>query len=254
MPVDFPQASRVPRPQSADGPRLTLAEHLEELRRRLGISLLALCLAVAVSLAQVERIIQWLRRPAEGLLPRFAFFTPTEPLMAYLKVAVLAGLILAMPVILTQLWGFVRSGLIARERSLGLVFVWWGSLQFAAGVAFAYVALLPVSLRVLLGIGRGVLEPVISIDRYLSFVTALVFWCGFVFELPVVLLVLAKVGIVTPEWLRQQRPYAVLILVIIAAVVTPTTDPVSLLLMAIPLLFLYELSIFITRLVVKHGE
>jgi len=228
-------------------PSLTLAGHLEELRRRLGVSLAAVLIAAGISATQVERIIEWLRRPAEPFLVRFAYFSPAEPLGAYIKVAVLAGLILAMPVILSQLWGFVRSGLTPRERALGLAFVAWGSAHFALGAAFAYAVLLPVSMRVLLGIGRGTLEPVLSIDRYLAFVTTLVFWCGAVFELPVVLCLLSRVGIVTPEWLRQQRPYAILLLVIAAALVTPTTDAVSLLLMAGPLWLLYELSIVMAR-------
>ena len=156
-------------------------------------------------------------------------------------------LILAMPVILAQLWGFVRSGLTPRERSYGLAFVWWGSALFLTGVVFAYYVLLPASLHMLLSIGKQYLEPMVSINAYLSFVTTLTFWCGVIFELPAILFLLAKVGIVTPEWLRQQRAYAILILFIIAAVVTPTTDPVNLFLMAIPMVALYELSIWITR-------
>lgn len=233
------------------GPQLTLAGHLEELRRRLGVCLLALLAAIGLSAVWVERIIAWLSWPAEGLIPQFAYFTPTEPLVAYIRVAVLGGVTLAMPVMLWQLWGFVRSGLTAKERAAGLVFVGWGSLQFVAGAAVAYYTLLPAGLRLLLGIGEGSLTPVISIDRYLDFVTTLIFWTGLVFELPVLLVILAKLGIVTAEWLRQQRPYAILVLVIVAALVTPTTDPVSLLLMAVPLLTLYELSIVITRLVLK---
>ena len=234
-------------------PRFTLADHLEELRRRLGIALAALLVGVGVSFTRVEWIVQWLRRPAGEWLPPFAYFSPVEPLLAYVRVAVLGGLALAMPVILMQLWGFIRSGLTPRERSLGLAFIGWGSVQFLAGAAFAYYGLLPLSLRVLLGIGRDFLQPVLSIDRYLAFVTALLFWCGLVFELPVVLWVLSRIGIVTPAWLRQQRPYAVLILVIIAAVVTPTTDPVSLCLMAVPLVLLYELSILIARVALPRG-
>ena len=172
---------------------------------------------------------------------------PIEPLVAYVKVACLAGVLLAMPIILSQLWGFVRAGLSRRERSYGLTFVWWGSVLFAAGVAFAYYVLLPVSLRFLLGIGHGTLAPVISIDTYLSFVTSIAFWCGVLFELPAVLYLLATVGVVTPAWLRQSRPYAILVMVIIAALVTPTTDPVSLLLMAAPMVLLYELSILTVR-------
>ena len=237
-------------PIRQEGPRLPFAEHLEELRRRLAVSLLALLLAVGLSFTQVERIVGWLQRPAAGRLPRFAFMSLTEPLLAYLNVAMLAGCVLAMPMLLAQAWGFVRSGLTPKERAYGLVFIWWGSLHFLLGAAFGYFFLLPVSLRVLLGIGASYLEPVISIQRYLSFVTSLVFWCGVIFELPVLLVVLTKVGIVTPTWLRQQRPYAMLVLVIIAAVVTPTTDPVNLLLMAVPLILLYELSILLAQFVV----
>ena len=163
----------------------------------------------------------------------------------------LAGLILAMPVILAQLWGFVRSGLTKRERSYGLAFIGWGSVLFLTGVAFAYFILLPASLHLLLGIGRSYLEPMLSIDKYLSFLTTLAFWCGIIFEIPAVLFLLAKVGIVTSEWLRQQRAYAILILFIIAAIVTPTTDPVNLFLMAVPMVLLYELSIWITRLALR---
>lgn len=236
-----------PTARSEAAPALTFAGHLEELRRRLGVSLAALLVAIGISASQVDRLIVWLRRPAEGLLPAFAFFSPTEPLIAYVKVACLAGVILAMPVLLSQLWGFVRTGLTPRERAVGLAFVWWGSVLFATGVAFAYYLLLPVSLRFLLGIGQGTLEPVISIDTYVSFITSLAFWCGVVFELPAIMLLLAKVGVVTPAWLRQSRPYAVLVMVIIAALVTPTTDPVSLLLMAAPMVLLYELSTWLAR-------
>ncbi len=235
-------------PPALPGREQTLAEHLEELRRRLGISLAALLIAVGIAWTQVDRIVEWVQQPAAGRLAHFAYFSPAEPLVAYLKVSVLAGLLLAMPVILWQVWGFIRTGLTPKERIWGQLLVGWGSLQFAAGVAFAYLVLLPLSLHMLLAIGEGRLIPVISIDRYLSFVTSMAFWCGLAFELPVVLYVLSRVGIVTAEWLRQQRAYAVLALVIIAAVVTPTTDPVSLLLMAVPLIVLYEISILVTRL------
>ena len=234
-----------------DEPRLTIAGHLEELRRRLGVSLAVLLLAISVSFTQVERLMLWLQRPVDDLLPRLAFFSPTEPLMAYMKVGTLAGLILAMPVILSQVWGFVQAGLTRQERSYGTIFMVWGSLQFLAGAAMAYYGLLPVSLGFLLGIGQPHFEPVISIGRYLSFVTTMIFWSAVTFELPVVLFLLARVGIVTPEWLRQQRPYAILVLVIVSAIVTPTTDPFNLFLMAVPLMLLYELSILMTRLAMR---
>ncbi|MBI2093330.1 MAG: twin-arginine translocase subunit TatC [Candidatus Omnitrophica bacterium] len=231
---------------------LTLADHLEELRRRLAFSLLFLFAGIAIAATQLDLILQWLKRPAQPWLEHFAFFTPTEPLIAYTKVAVLSGLVLAMPFILAQVWGFVKIGLTVRERNLGLLFIGWGSFQFLLGVVIAYVLLLPASLNILLGIGQEELVPIISIDRYLSFVTTLGFWCGIIFELPVVLFLLARVGIVTSEWLRQQRPYAILVLVIVAAIVTPTTDIVSLVFFAIPMVVLYEASIWLTRFTRSH--
>ena len=226
---------------------LTLAGHLEELRRRLAIGLAALCLGIGISATQAERLMRWLQQPAQPYLTRFAFFSPTEPLLAYLKVAVLAALTVSMPVLLWQLWAFVRTGLTIRERHMGLALAGWGSALFVGGAAFGYAILVPVSLRVLLSIGRDRLEPVISIDTYLSFVSTLLLWCGVIFELPIVLWLLAKVGVVTPEWLRQQRPYAILVLVILAAIITPTTDPVNLLLMSCPLIVLYEVSIHVAK-------
>ena len=242
-------------PESSRPPQelfLSLAGHLEELRRRLGLSLAALFVAVGVSLVWTERLIRWLQQPVAGFLPRLAYFSPVEPLMAYLQVACLSGVMLAMPVILWQGWGFIRSGLTPRERSSGFTLIVWGSAQFLAGAAFAHYGLVPVSLRFLLGIGSDFLQPVISIGQYLSFVTTLIFWCGIIFELPVVLVVLARIGIVTSEWLRQQRPYAILALVILAAIVTPTTDPVNLLLLTMPLILLYELSIHLARFAGRH--
>ena len=243
MPPSTPSAS----PPEV-GARLALADHLEELRRRLAAGLLALITGCLVGLVFADKIITWLRQPAGVLLERFAFFSPLEPLMAYLKVALVAGLAMSMPVLLWQAWAFVRPGLRPQERRYGLIFVGWGSVQFLLGAAVAQYLLLPVSLRILLGMASDVMIPVISIDRYLTFVTSLILACGLLFELPVVLVILARLGIVTSEWLRQQRPYAVLVLVITAAVVTPTTDPLNLMLMAVPLVLLYEASIHLARL------
>ncbi len=245
------RAPSLPDDPTRDRP-IAVSDHLDELRRRLGVSLAALLVAVGISATQAGRLVEWLRRPAGEALPRFAFFSPTEPLVAYLKVAALSGIALAMPVILWQAWAFVRAGLTRQERWRGVVLIWWGSVSFLAGLAFAYGVLLPLSLRVLLGLGAGQFEPVISVDRYLAFATTLLFWCGCLCELPVVLWILAVAGVVTPEWLRQQRPYAVLALVVVAALVTPTTDAVTLGLVALPLLLLYELSIIVTRLAMRR--
>ncbi|MBI3011766.1 MAG: twin-arginine translocase subunit TatC [Candidatus Omnitrophica bacterium] len=142
--------------QRGEEPRLTVIGHLEELRRRLGISLAAFLIAAGISATQMERILHWLQQPVHPLVPAFAFFTPTEPLIAYTKVAVLSGFLLAMPVMLSQFWAFVRPGLTRRERAYGLAFVGWGGAQFLAGGMFAYrpVPLLRDGARVLV---RGAL-------------------------------------------------------------------------------------------------
>jgi sec-independent protein translocase protein TatC len=229
--------------------RLTLAEHLDELRRRLAVCLVAVALGSGVGFAFAGHLLELLKRPAGVWLPHLAFFSPTEALFAYVRVAVTFGIVVALPVLLYEVWAFIESALTRVERFYGLLFVWLGSLLFAGGVAFAYAALLPVSLRVLLTIGGPSLMPMISVSRYLSFALGLLIACGAVFELPLVIVLLAKLGAVTPQLLRQQRGLAIVIILVVAALLTPTTDALSLLLMALPLLALYELSILLARLV-----
>lgn len=226
--------------------RLTIPEHLHELRRRLGVSLFAVVVASVVSAAFADRILAWLKRPAEPYLTQLVFFSPTEGLMAYLKVIVVSGVVLAMPVVLYQVWGFVRPALTWKERSYGLSFVGWGSVLFALGGMFAYTVCLPVFLKLLLTIGRGTLEPLISINQYLSFVLGVIVLCGVLFELPVAVVMLTKLGVVSADWLRRSRALALLAMLIMAAVLTPTTDAVSLLLVTIPMALLYEVGVAIS--------
>ena len=235
-------------------PRLTVTEHLEELRRRLTVCVLTIVATTVLGFLWADRVIEWLRRPAGDLLPRLAFFSPTEALLAYCKVALITGVALAMPMVLYHIWAFIRDGLTPRERRYGLILVGWGSALFAAGVAFAYALCVPMFLQFLLRIGGPSLEPVISINQYLGFVTGVLLSCGVMFELPLALVVLAKLGIVTPAFLERQRSWALVVILIIAAVVTPTTDAFTMVLMALPLFVLYEASIWICRLTVRPRE
>ena len=227
---------------------LTFTEHLEELRRRLGICLLAVLAGAVISWRFGDRVLLWLRRPAGELLPRFAFFSPTEAFAAYMKLAVACGVALAMPVILYQLWSFVRTALTWRERAYALAFGIWGTVLFVLGAWFAYAWCLPLFLKFLLGIGQPYLEPVISITRYLSFVLGMLVTCGVLFEMPLVIFMLARLGILAPDALQRHRAAALLVLLVVAAIVTPTTDAVSLLVLTAPLLVLYEVSILVARL------
>jgi len=240
-------------PDHLESTRLTVVEHLEELRRRVGLCLLTVFATSGATLWFADRLIGWLQRPAGTLLPRLAFFSPTEALIAYMKVAVVGGSVLALPVILYQVWAFLRPGLTVRERLYALVFVWWGSALFVLGAALAYGVCLPLFLRFLLTIGSPHLEPVLSVSRYLSFVLGVMLTCGLLFELPVVVFVLTRVGIMTPHTLRRRRGLALLVLVSVAAVVTPTTDVLSLILMTIPLVGLYELSIVVSSVSARRS-
>ena len=258
MPMDTklsePQPPQVIAPDAdheragADDRRLPVTGHLEELRRRLWVCVGAILLGSGLSFAWTGQLIDWLKRPAGALLPRLTFFSPPEALLAYMKVAVMAGLVLCVPIVLSQLWAFVRPGLARKERSHGLAFIWWGSALFLAGGAFAYWVILPVSLRFLLAFGGGQLEPVISISRYLSFTTMVILACGVVFQWPLVVFLLAKLGVIRPQALRRKWRHAVVGMVVVGAILTPTTDVATLMLMTVPMLVLYEVSIWIARI------
>lgn len=232
--------------------RLSIVGHLEELRKRLWKCIAVIVLASMISFAWTGRLIEWLKRPAGPVLGRLVFFSPPEAFLAYMKAAITVGLFISAPVILAQVWAFVSPGLTARERRYGFGFIWWGSVLFLAGGAFAYWALLPMSLRFLLSFGNGQVEPVISISRYLSFTTMMILSCGLAFQLPLVMFVLARLGLVSAHMLRQKWRHAVVAIVVAAAILTPTTDVATLLLLAVPMLALYELSIWVMGFSASH--
>jgi sec-independent protein translocase protein TatC len=178
-------------------------------------------------------------------LPQLAFFGPAEAIVAYMKVAVAFGIAIAMPMILWQCWSFIRPGLTRQERQFGVALIQWGGLLFLAGCAFAYWVLLPMSLRFLMQFGSRHLVPVISVSQYLSFTTTMILVCGAIFEVPIVVFLLARLGFVTPALLKRQWRQAVLAVLVASALITPTPDIVSMLLVAVPMLALYEASIWV---------
>ena len=232
-------------PRSVEDRPRNVLEHLEELRRRLWVCVMTVGLAAGAGFGLGDRLMEWLIHPASAVLPRLAFFHPTDALTAYLSVAIVFGLVAASPVVLYQVWAFVRSGLTWRERYYGFMLVSWGTGLFALGAAIAYGVVLPIFLKFLLSVGGPQLEPVISINAYLSFVLGTMVICGLLCELPLAIVLLTRLGVVTPALLRRQRRLAVLAIAIISALVTPTTDAVTMGVVAIPLLGLYELSVWI---------
>jgi len=222
---------------------MTIVEHLEELRTRLLISLAAFVVAMLFSFLFVEPILQLLIRP----VGRVVFLAPTEAFFVRLRVAALSGAFLSLPLVLYQVWRFVGVGLTPTERRSTISLLPFSLALFVGGAAFAFFAILPVGVRFLLGYQTESLVPMISVGAYTSFATAFVLAFGLVFQLPIVILFLARIGVVTPASLVAGRRYALLGIVVLSAFLTPGGDVFSQALMAIPTYLLYEASIWIAR-------
>ena len=222
-------------------------DHLEELRWRILWSLVAIVVGTIVGwllLGKID-IIEVLKRPIAPYLPggRLVFTSPAEPFMLTLKVAFALGCLLASPIVIYEIWAFLSPALYARERRLIVPALAIGVVLFLAGAAACYQWLLPAALKVLLGFQRADLSAMITIDRYFAMAVPFVVGCGLVAELPLVVTILAALGVVTPQFLARQRRYAIVIAAFLAALLTPP-DAVSMLLMLVPLLLLYEISIW----------
>ena len=224
---------------------MTIVEHLEELRKRLLYSLAAFGVATSAGYLFVERILAVVLRPVGQVV----FLAPTEAFFVRLKVAALAGVFLSLPVMLYQLWRFVSVGLTPTERRYSLSLIPAALALFVSGAAFAFLVILPIGVRFLLSYQTPNLVPMISVQAYTSFVTAFILAFGLLFQLPVVILFLARLGVVTPASLTAGRKYALLAIVTASAVLTPGGDVVSQMLMAVPTYILYEVSIWVARLV-----
>lgn len=230
---------------SEDLPRMTLLEHLEELRRRILYSLVAVAVTFGVCWFFIDEIYALLERPIRPFLEpdqKLAIFGVPDAFFLYIKMAILAGLFLAAPIVLYQVWCFVAPGLYRRERHWAAAFVLFGTGFFAAGGVFAYLVASPFAIEFLLGMGKQ-FEQVIAVDRYLRFEMTLILGLGVMFELPIVIFALAQMGVVTPRFLMRHFRWAVLIIFIIAAVITPTPDVVNLCIFAVPTIFLYLLGV-----------
>ncbi len=226
---------------------MSIYEHLEELRRRLIWAAVALFTAVVVSFSFADDALEILTRPVGNLV----MMRPSEGFFVHVRLSLWMGLILSSPMILYQLVAFVTPGLTRLERRILYVFLPAGLLFFAAGAAFGFFVIVPFVYRFFLGFTSESLRPFISVDSYVSFVTGLVIPFGMIFELPLVVVVLTFLGIITPRFLIRNRKYALLIVVVIAAFLTPP-DVISQIMMAVPLMGLFELSILLSRIVYRR--
>lgn len=223
-----------------------LLEHIIELRQRLFYAVGALLVATIVASVFVDTIVSWLVSPLQGT--SVIVLSPTEAPIVYFKVALATGFGVSLPVILYQLYSFAAPGLYRNERTVVLTFLPGALIFFILGGAFTLEVLMPISLPVLMGFLGDVVEPTYSLESYLSFVTTLVVWMGLIFETPLVVYVVARLGLLTPKQLSGGRRIVWFLAVIFAAVITPTTDPVTLLLVTGPFILLYELGLLLARL------
>ena len=209
---------------------MTLVEHIEELRRRVLRSLVAVVAAAGLCLVGVKPLVRVLEMPAEGI--RFLQLAPGEFLFVSIKVAGYAGLSLALPYVLYEVLAFVLPGLSRRERALVAPAVAGSALLFLAGLAFAWWALVPAALRFLVSYGADVVEPSWSIERYLDFVLLLMVATALAFQLPVLQLLLGALGVIRARTMLAGWRWVVVVAAVASAVLTPSTDPVTMLLLA----------------------
>lgn len=230
-----------------DLPRMTLIEHLEELRRRLVVVVATVFVTFLGSWYFAPTIFHWLEAPILRFLPKgdkLAFTGLVDPFMLYIKVALLAGIFVASPIILWQVWLFLRPGLYRHERRMAGPFIIFTTFFFIAGGYFGYRIAFPMVVRFLLNVGSD-FRQVVTIQTYFSMMSKILLGLGLVFELPIFIFFLARIGLVTPRQLIKWFRWAVLLIFILAAVITPTPDIATQSVFALPMIGLYLLGVLI---------
>ena len=228
---------------------MTLVEHLEELRQRLQYAILGLLVASGVGLIFVDEMLRFLLRPAGNV--KLTTLTVLEPFLVKVKVAFLFGLAVSMPWIMYQIYAFVDPALTEAERRRTIPLALLAGVLFACGIVFGYVLILPVSLHWLLAQAGTQFNALITANNYISFVLFFLLIVGATFETPLVILTLAFLGVVSPQTLRREWRIAYMIIAGIAVFGTPDWSPVTMLLVAIPMVLLYEFSIVLCRIFIK---
>lgn len=223
--------------------------HLEELRKRLIACAIAVGVGFVISYIFSERLFRILISPLMAVMgegERLIFTNLPEMFLTYLKTAFIAAILLVAPVIFYQLWMFIAPGLYQHEKKFAVPFVIFSTILFVGGALFGYFVVFPFGFKFFLGFANESIQALPSVKQYFSFAVKLLFAFGIVFELPVVVFFLAKMGLVTPDFLKRKRKYALLLTFVMAAILTPP-DVITQLMMAGPLILLYEIGIIIAR-------
>jgi sec-independent protein translocase protein TatC len=248
------QAAPDPEQERALG-KMSFMDHLGELRTRIMWSLAAAGVGLVIAVFITDPVMRFISRPLVGLKTDLVFTSPTEAFWTWMKVAMVLAIFISMPALLYQVWKFVSPGLHAHEKKYAAPFIIVGSLLFLIGGAFAMLVIIPYASTFLVTFGQEKgWKAMITVSSYTDFVIKFALAFGIVFELPVVITVLALIGVVTPQFLSKNRKYAILINFVIAAILTPTPDIINQSLMAGPLCILYEIGIICARLAVRKRK
>ena len=232
--------------------KMPFTQHLDELRKRLIVAIVAIGAGFLISYAFKEKIFEvlmqpWIEAMPKGVEAKLIYTAPHEAFFTYMKVSFIAGVGLAVPVILYQIWRFVAPGLYENEKRYMIPVVFFSTLFFLGGACFGYFFVFPVGFQFFASFATEFITPMVSTKEFLSFTIRLLLAFGFVFELPIFAFFLARLGLISSDFLKRQRRIAVVVIFIVAAVLTPGPDIFSQLLMAGPLLVLYEASVWITH-------
>src|SRR3979490_1571905 len=247
-------SSTVNAPDKDQMPTMGFLDHLEELRKRLVYSIIAIAVGFFACWGYAERIYAVMQRPImdalqrNGLSAKLVYVNPTEPFNLYMKVGLMAGLFVASPFVLYQVWLFISPGLYRNEKRYVFPFMISTVALFLTGGYFGYKLVLPQALVFLIGYGKD-FQPMITLGEYSSLFLAVIIGLGVIFEMPILVFFLALMGIVTAGWMWRNLRYSILGIFVIAAIITPTTDILNMCIFAAPMIALYVLSIGIAFLV-----
>ena len=238
--------------QAVEDQAMTLADHLRELRERLLKSVIALAIGTAVGLAFAEQILKVLLAPY-GPAKQLLVTSPISPLTNVFTVSVTTGAILALPFILYQALAFIFPGLLPHEKRWVLIALPLGFGLFLMGVLFAFFVMLPAAVGFLTGIFPSVFNVALTPDDYIPFVAGVMFWMGVAFEMPLIVFVLAKANVINASLMKRHWRWAVVIVAVLAALITPTPDPLNMSIVMVPLLLVYGLSIILAYLARRNA-
>ena len=231
---------------------MSFFDHLSDLRNRIVYSIIGIAVGCIISGLMINQIMELvLLRPAVNAGLELQNLRPFGQPFLYFKVILIVGIIFSIPWTLYQIWKFVAPGLYGHERNWAGRITFFTTFCFLAGVAFAYFGMIPGMMKFTVSFGTSKIKNIIDVTEYFGFITTTILGAGLVFELPMVAYVLSRVGILTPEFMRKYRRHAYVIILIIAAVLTPSPDPINQLIFAIPMVILYEISIIVSKIAGK---